>query len=68
MNQEKVNQVIEMIKEGYNEEFCAYTSERSHGNYDDVFDDGVTVGYHCALYEIGVMLGIELPEPHEPEY
>ncbi|MCY9757691.1 hypothetical protein M5X00_26035 [Paenibacillus alvei] len=68
VSQADIEQVIERIKRGYDPEVCGFTAERSRGNSNDVFEDGHDAGYSMALYEIGKMLGIDLPEPDEPEY
>jgi hypothetical protein len=66
---EKIFQKIkDYILKNYNPTHCAYTVFRSEGNSDDVFNDGSACGKAYELYEIGTMLGMELPEPEEADY
>lgn len=53
----------EWVKRNYDPDATGYTVERSMGNYDDVFDDGVAHGESWAAYEVGCILGMELEEP-----
>lgn len=65
-------QIIEKLKEwvisNYNKNATAYTSERSFGNFDDCFEDGMTCQRSWDAYEIGLILGMDLEDPKEPEY
>ena len=67
-----MDNLIEKIKEiknsEYDSEACGYTSERSEGNDDDVFNDGYECGKSDLAYKIGKILEMELEEPKEPEY
>lgn len=58
----------EVILSRYKPDRCSYTAMRSHGNSDDVFQDGEQSGEHYTYYHLGIMLGMELPEPEEPDY
>ena len=60
--------LIDWVNKNYDSDATGWTSERSFGNYDDVFDDGLTSGYALAAYEIGQILGMNLKEPDEPDY
>ena len=67
-----MNNLIAKIKEIINSEYdsdaCGYTSERSEGNSDDIFNDGYECGKSDLAYKIGKILEMELEEPKEPEY
>lgn len=67
-----MNNLIAKIKEIINSEYdsnaCGYTSERSEGNYDDVFSDGYECGKSDLAYQIGILLNMELEEPQEQNY
>ena len=56
------------VNKNYDSNATGWTSERSCGNFDDVFEDGVTSGYAWAACEIGQILGMNLEEPDEPDY
>lgn len=58
----------EWVIENYNHEATGYTSLRSFGNTDDVFNDGMECGVSCAAYEVGKILEMDLEEPMEPDY
>lgn len=60
--------LIDWVNKNYDSDATGWTSERSFGNFDDVFDDGLTSGYALAAYEIGQILGMNLEEPDEPDY
>ena len=60
-----MDELIKYIKENYNPRHCGFTSQRSFGNADDVFEDGVNCGTSSTLWEIGCMLGLELKTPEE---
>ena len=60
--------LIDWVNKNYDSDATGWTSERSFGNYDDVFDDGLTSGYAWAAYEIEQILGMNLEEPDEPDY
>lgn len=47
----------------YDPDACSYTVERSMGNYDDVFFDGDDHGTSWAAYQVGRILGMDLPAP-----
>ena len=66
--EEKIKKIEEWVKENYNASKCAYTSERSCGNYDDCFDDGSEMATSYAAYEVGCILGMNLEKPEEPKY
>ena len=51
------------VNANYNSRACAYTVERSMGNYDDVFFDGDDYGTSWAAYSVGRILGMDLPAP-----
>jgi hypothetical protein len=64
---DKLELVKEFIKSRYRVNHCSFTSERSQGNYDDVFEDGVNCGTAWTLYDIGKMLEMDLKEPEEQD-
>ena len=63
-----IKKLEEWVYKNYNSNACAYTEERSYGNYYDCFNDGVESGTSWAAYEVGKILGMELEEPQESEY
>jgi hypothetical protein len=63
-----ITKVKDLIRECYDPDVCGWTADRSRGNSDDVFDDGHTSGYSYALWTIGKLLNMDLPDPKEPEY
>lgn len=63
-----IEKIKEIINSEYDSEACGYTSERSEGNYDDVFNDGYECGKSDLAYQIGKLLDMELEEPQEQEY
>ena len=63
-----IAKIKEIINSEYDSEACGYTSERSEGNDDDVFNDGYECGKSDLAYKIGKILEMELEEPKEPEY
>lgn len=63
-----MEEIIEKLKEWYSSYACSYTSEKSMGNYDDCFSDGVTYGTSFAAYEVGQILGMDLEELVEEDY
>ena len=63
-----IEKIKEIINSEYDSEACGYTSERSEGNDDDIFDDGYECGKSDLAYKIGKILEMELEEPKEPEY
>ena len=56
------------VKSEYQPHKCGWTSQRSAGNYDDCFEDGSESGASWVLYEVGCILGMDLPKPEEPNY
>ena len=52
-----------MGAKNYDPDACSYTAERSVGNYDDVFFDGDDHGASWAAYQVGRILGMDLPAP-----
>lgn len=56
------------VKDNYDPEDCALTVECSMGNYDDVFADGERSQLSYDAYNIGMILGMDLEEPCEPEF
>ena len=63
-----VDKIKEWVKKNYSPIKCGWTPERSEGNCYDCFDDGYECGTSWAAYEIGTILGLELPEPEKPDY
>lgn len=60
------NKLKKWVEENYNSRATGWTAERSCGNYDDCFEDGMESGTSWAAYEIGCILGMDLEEPNEP--
>ena len=63
----KIKKLEQWVKENYKVYTMNWKAERSMGNYDDCFDDGVDCGTSWAAYEVGKILEIELEEPNERE-
>lgn len=63
-----IEKLKEWVGENYKQYATGWTSERSHGNYDDCFSDGYESGTASSAYEVGCILGMDLEEPDEPEY
>ena len=64
---DKLEKVIDLVKNSYKVNHCSYTPERSFGNADDVFEDGTQCGKAWLLYELGQILELGLEEPEEDE-
>lgn len=64
--EDKIKKLELWVKENYSPYKCAFTSERSSGNYDDCFDDGAEMATSYSAYEVGCMLGMDLEEPEYP--
>ena len=54
-NLNKLKNLIE-TRIDYHPDVLTYTSERSFGNFDDVFDDGYNCGFANAIEEIKEMI------------
>lgn len=61
--EEIINKLKHWVSKNYDSRACAYTVERSMGNYDDVFFDGDDYGTSWAAYSVGRILGMDLPAP-----
>lgn len=66
--EEIIEKLREEVKKNYSPRKCGWTSQRSAGNYDDCFEDGMASGESWVWYEVGCILGMDLKEPDEPEY
>ena len=66
--EENIAKLKEEVKKNYSPSKCGWTSERSCGNYDDCFEDGTQSGASWVWYEVGQILGMDLPKPEEPDY
>lgn len=66
--EEKIKKLEKWVRENYSPSRCAFTSERSAGNYDDCFEDGSEMATSYVAYEVGCILGMELEEPEQPDY
>ena len=67
LDEAKLLKIKEYIIRNYNPLHGSFTCNKSGmGGIDDVFDDGISRGHTEMLYDIGIMLGIELEEPEEP--
>lgn len=66
--EEKINKLKEFVEKRYLSYACGWTSERSRGNYDDCFEDGYISGQSWLAYEVGMILGLDLEKPEEPDY
>jgi hypothetical protein len=63
----QVDTIKQWVSKTYSPGKGSWTSERSHGNYNDCFDDGFAAGESLAAYHIGILLGMDLEKPHEPD-
>lgn len=70
-DQHNTKKIIEQLKQevrrNYSPAKCGWTSQRSMGNYDDCFNDGIKCGESYVWYQVGCILGMNLPEPIEPD-
>lgn len=66
--EERFESLKEFILETYNPSYCAYNTQRSFGNADDVFSDGYDSGTSYMAYEVGQIIGLDLPEPENPDW
>ena len=58
----------EWVRKNYSKHKCAYTPYRlSDASPGDVFDDGYECGMSWAAYELGEILGLELPKPDQSD-
>lgn len=55
------------VLQNYDQQATGYSWRRSAGNYTDCFFDGYYFGVACSAYEVGGILGIDLPEPDRSE-
>lgn len=62
-----MDKIKEMINKNYKKYATGWSYERSQGNYYDCFDDGYESGYANALYEIGIMLGMDLEREYDED-
>lgn len=65
--EDKIKKLEKWVKENYKVYTMNWTAERSMGNYDDCFDDGIDSGASWAAYEVGQILGMTLEKPNEIE-
>lgn len=61
--EEIIKELQEWVKANYKQYATGWTWERSEGNCADCFYDGQDRGRSWAAYEVGSILGIDLPEP-----
>ena len=55
-----IKELQHIVNLEYDYDASRYTSERSEGNYDDVFDDGYECGRSRLAYKIGKLIGMAL--------
>lgn len=67
MTKEMIDKLKDWVNKNYIPHRCSWTAERSMDNYYDCFSDGETYGTSWAAYEVGQILGMDLPEPEMPE-
>jgi len=58
--EDKIKKLEEWVNKNYSPIKCGWTAERSMGNYDDCFDDGVSSGTSFSAYMVGIILGMDL--------
>ena len=68
MDKTTENKLKKWVNKNYKSYATGWTAERSRGNYDDCFEDGITSGTSWAAYEVGCILGMDLEDPDEPDY
>lgn len=56
------------VLQSYKQYATGWTYERSEGNCCDCFEDGAQFGESWAAYEVGSILGMDLPEPEWEVY
>lgn len=61
--EEMINELKQWVQETYKQYATGWTWERSEGNCCDCFYDGQANGESWAAYEVGCILGMDLPEP-----
>lgn len=66
--EEMIDKLKNWVNKTYSAKACGATSQWSFGNYDDCFSDGYGAGESLAAHTVGQILGMDLPEPDEPEY
>ena len=64
-DKEKLDKIKAYIEQNYRPEHGAVTSLRSHGNSDDVFEDGADWATCHVLVDIADIIGLALEEPHK---
>lgn len=63
MNETILNGLKGWVLDNYRQYTTGFTWERSAGHCADCFYDGEAYGTSWAAYEVGSMLGMDLPEP-----
>ena len=66
MSEAVIKELEKWVIENYKQYTTGWTSQRSMGNYDDCFSDGMECERNWCAYEIGQILGMVLKEPDEP--
>lgn len=62
-----IQELSQWVYNNYKINATGWTWERSEGNCTDCFYDGQNCGRSWAAYEVGRILGIDLPEPEWEE-
>ena len=65
--EEMINELKQWVQKTYKQYTTGWTWERSKGNCCDCFFDGQASGESWAAYEVGSILGMDLPEPEWEE-
>lgn len=65
--EEIIKNLKEWVAQNYKPHKCGWTYERSQGNDYDCFDDGQESQRSLDAYDIGMILGMDLEEPEEPD-
>lgn len=68
MNEQMIKKLENWVRENYKQYTTSWTAQRSEGNYDDCFSDGMECERSWCAYEVGTILGMDLEEPEDPDY
>lgn len=68
MDERIMKELEKWVVDNYKQYTTGWTAQRSEGNYDDCFSDGMECERSWCAYEIGSILGMTLEEPDEPDY
>ena len=67
ITEEQLKKLIAYIEKNYDASDGARSSLDSEGNSSDVFSDGIDYGKSDALYDVAIIIGLEVEELHEED-